>query len=599
VPDLQPQFRRRVAAAGVLFLLVLATRWPLRATVLEEYDSANYALAVVELDLFHEQPHPPGYIFYVWATRLTHALVGDPVLALSTTSAVSGAVSAVLLLEILLPVLGLGPAMVAAVATFASAQVWLQQVRPMQDAFAMAWMLACALALVRATERGGRGRWCAAMALVGLSAGAKQVLPVFFGGVLLWAARAAWTRGGVRWIAAGAGCAVAASLAWFVPLSVHCGSPVTYLEWALGQVAWQRQNDAAAFSLSLARLAVQARATFVTAAGPAWLSVPLWSLAAIGAIHIARRRESTWLLWLLCPLLLIRLFLLGQWPRFALYYLPFVIALAVSGAGRGLASLAPTVRTVVAAVMLAGWCVLQSAHIGPTLVALHRGPSPIAAALEAVARRFSPAETVLLVDRRVLERHVTYYNRPYGFRQAMEDDLQPGLLRHARHVVKVYALAGRPSVSADWQGQGDPLGEWSLDVPRAGELSPFRDFWNVSAFELQGAYVTLRRFHMDDDGRTFATPQSAVVVFHAPPGGFILRLRFVRPGAARFVVGGRSVSWDGGGPLFDLPILPAESAEGRVRVDVVPECGVTFCLELGGVEVAQLTGNGERGHLRQ
>jgi len=586
VPDPPPPLRRRAAAAAAVFLLVLATRWPLRATVLEEYDSANYALAVVELDLFHEQPHPPGYIFYVGATRLAQAFVGDPVQALSATSAVSGAVSAVLLLELLLPVLGLLPAAAAVVAVFASAQVWLQQVRPMQDAFAMAWMLACVLALVRATERGGRWRWCLAMGLVGLSAGAKQVLPVFFIGLLLWAVRAAWARGGVRWIAAGVAAAAMASLAWLVPLSIHCGSLHTYLEWAVGQVAWQGRNDAAAFSMSLDRLAAQARATFVAAAGPSWLAAPLWILAALGAVHVARRREHAWLLWLLLPLVAIRLLLLGEWPRFALYYLPFVITLAVIACRAAFTRLAPAVRAIVGGALLTAWCVLQAAHIAPTMAALHRGPSPMSSALDTLARRFPPAETVLLVDRATLGRHLTYYNRAHGFRYAKEEELLPGLLRHARHVVKLYAAADGPRASGDWQGQGEPVGDWRLEVPRAGDLSPFQDFWNVSAFELQGAYVTLRRFRMDDDGRTFATADSAVVVFHAPPGGFRLRFRFARAGAARFAVGTRSVSWDGRGSVFDLPILPTESAEGRVRVDITPECGEPSCLELAGVDVA-------------
>lgn len=577
---------RRRGVAIALFLLVLVSRWPLRATVLEEYDSANYALAVHELDLFHEQPHPPGYIFYIWAARLAYVFTGDAVLALSTVSALSGAVSALLLLALLAPVLGFAPAVLACLSTFAAAQVWLQQVRPLQDAFALAWMLGCALALVRATERGGLRPWYLAMALVGLSAGAKQVLPIFLAGLLLWAVRAAWRRGGARWMAAGAAAAALASLTWFVPLSLHCGSPGTYLEWAFGQVAWQRENDAAAFQPSLSRFAAQVHATFVMPAGPRWLALPLWTLAAIGAADLRRRRHALWLLWLVLPLLALRLLVLGEWPRFSIYYLPFVIALAGAGVRRILARLvgSTAARVALADLIAIGWCALQVGHVWPTLVALHRGPSPAAAALHALSARFPSRDTVVLVERGVLARHVAYYARLHGLRYTLEEDLAPGLLRDARHVVKLYS-SGRASTSAAWTGQGEPVGTWRLSVPRTRELSPFTDFWSVAAFELRGAYVTFRRFRMDEPGRTFATPDSAVVVFHAPPEGFTLRFHAARPAAARFVIGSRTAVWDGGHGSYDLAISAAEAAAGRVRVDVIPECGPADCLELTDVTV--------------
>jgi hypothetical protein len=580
---------RRWAAAIVLFVLALATRWPVRATVLEEFDSANYALAVLELNLRKAQPHPPGYIFYVGATRAANALVGDPVAALVMVSVVSGAVSVVLLLELLVPVLGLLPATAACLATLAASQVWLQQARPMQEAFALAWMLGVALALVRAVENGGFRPWCAAMAVVGLSAGAKQVLPIFFMGLLAWAARAAWRKGGLRWIAAGVGAALVASLTWFVPLSVHCGSPLAYIEWAMGQVAWQREHDAAAFALGWARVAQQARVTFVTAAGPAWSAPFLWALALAGAAVVARRREAVWLLWLLVPLVVVRMFLLGLWPRFDVYYLPLVIALAVAGVGTLLARLVTVaaLRIVIGGALLAGWCGVQALHVVPTLAALHRGPSPTASALEAIAARCPPEQTLLLTRPSTLQRQVEYYARRHGFRHQSEDEVSTGTLREARHVVKLHA-DDRVEVSASWMGEGAAVGRWSLAVPHAEELTPTRDFWNVSAFELTGAYVALRRFRMDESFRTFAAPESAVVVFRAPREGALVRLTFRTGARARFVIDQRrSIEWDGVGATYELALGPEELPDGRARIDVIPECGGPECLELLEVRVVR------------
>src|SRR5687768_9508340 len=109
----------RPRLALVLAALALVTRWGLRSSILEEYDSANYALAILDFDLFREQPHPPGYIFYVAATRLAHLATDDPIAALTAVSALSGAVSAVLLFELLVPWLGLVRASLASLAVLA------------------------------------------------------------------------------------------------------------------------------------------------------------------------------------------------------------------------------------------------------------------------------------------------------------------------------------------------------------------------------------------------------------------------------------------------------------------------------------------------
>jgi hypothetical protein len=57
---------------------------------LEEMDSALYALALQEFNLFKHQPQPPGYLFYIWAARLAQRWVHDPVQALATVQTVSG-----------------------------------------------------------------------------------------------------------------------------------------------------------------------------------------------------------------------------------------------------------------------------------------------------------------------------------------------------------------------------------------------------------------------------------------------------------------------------------------------------------------------------
>jgi hypothetical protein len=59
-----------------LFVLTLATRWPLRVSSLEEFDSANYALAVREFNIAKHQPHPPAISFL--SGRLVSSSSGFP-----------------------------------------------------------------------------------------------------------------------------------------------------------------------------------------------------------------------------------------------------------------------------------------------------------------------------------------------------------------------------------------------------------------------------------------------------------------------------------------------------------------------------------------
>jgi len=58
---------------------------------LSEWDSFNFAQALGRFDLGTHQPHPPGYSLYVFLSKMVLAAVGDRVLALTSVSAVSGA----------------------------------------------------------------------------------------------------------------------------------------------------------------------------------------------------------------------------------------------------------------------------------------------------------------------------------------------------------------------------------------------------------------------------------------------------------------------------------------------------------------------------
>jgi hypothetical protein len=72
---------------GVTFGLYLATR----SHSLDDWDSVNFARAIEKFDLALQQPHPPGYPAYVFLSRLVNLVTNDPLISLTSLSAICGA----------------------------------------------------------------------------------------------------------------------------------------------------------------------------------------------------------------------------------------------------------------------------------------------------------------------------------------------------------------------------------------------------------------------------------------------------------------------------------------------------------------------------
>lgn len=70
--------RRGILAVSIVGLASLwAARWCWRARYLYEWDSAQYALAILRFDVREHRPHPPGYPLWVVLLKATHLLIAD------------------------------------------------------------------------------------------------------------------------------------------------------------------------------------------------------------------------------------------------------------------------------------------------------------------------------------------------------------------------------------------------------------------------------------------------------------------------------------------------------------------------------------------
>ena len=88
---------RALATGGVIGLAALVTRWPFRSHWLFSWDSANYALAFLRIDIAAHRPHPPGYLGYVLAAKLLNHFIGDANLSLVLWNMVATALAALTL----------------------------------------------------------------------------------------------------------------------------------------------------------------------------------------------------------------------------------------------------------------------------------------------------------------------------------------------------------------------------------------------------------------------------------------------------------------------------------------------------------------------
>ncbi|HEX9870174.1 MAG TPA: glycosyltransferase family 39 protein [Candidatus Tectomicrobia bacterium] len=581
-----------------LFVLTLATRWPLRVSSLEEYDSANYALALEEFNLVIHQPHPPGYIFFIWVSRFAQLWTDDAVQALTAVQVVSGALSIALFYVLLrLCMRPLWAFLSTLMLTF-SAQVWFQQVRPLEDAFAWLWMLGVVYALVRSLTDGGRW-WIGGMSLLGLAMGVKQVLPSFLLGLL---ARTLWEYGRQRrfqTVMLGVFAAAIASLTWVVPLSLHAGSVQSYLALALTQLQWQRQHDALIFNWVPSHIRSQWAATFLIIWGGKSLALPMWGLAATGAWQVWRHYPALrWLLWLVVPILGVRFFTLGYWPRFTLYYLPFLIPLVVVGlytlllaASRVIHRLGLSTHLtwphlqarwaiIVAVIGVILWTAFQVRYIFPTLYILHWEPTPVRRAMQFIQQHYDPARTGILSDSQLISRHLDYYAKAAGFINIYEPRIRHGVLQGVDHVLRMQEEPIPPSL-------GQHLGTWSFKVPRWRELSQQSDFLHVSLYEHTGPIVIFRDWHRPEvDGERLARwskPEgSQIWIFRGPPEEFAIRLR----GEVRTLPGhssapGLMIEVDGAyayrldGPEIDtlVHIPAAATIRNPTMITVRPPCG--------------------------
>jgi hypothetical protein len=227
-----------VLAWGALLCWVWISRWTVAPGVLYEWDSANYALGMLDFDIYQHQPHPPGYpLFTLLLRTFGHFWSSATGPFLMVNNLLS---SAILLLMGWMLRRATGPlvALLAAAAFSVCPPFWYQGA--VSTAYvAECFCSVCCMALALALVRGRLGAPVAALLLalvLGLRpSGLMSFTPLVLMAVLLrWPG---WRRLALAAAAFCAGCAM-----WFVPLVLLGGGWDRYWEATGALVAWQRST---------------------------------------------------------------------------------------------------------------------------------------------------------------------------------------------------------------------------------------------------------------------------------------------------------------------------------------------------------------------
>lgn len=384
--------------AFLVVVLALAVYLPFQSISLDDFDSYNFARALLRFDPAAGIPHPPGYVLYVWLGRMALRVTGDPRVALTALSAVCAALACGLLFVIAQALFDAQAALYAFVLVWLTPLMWLNANKALSDAPGLLVQALCMLFIVLAMQR-RTPLWAAGLCL-GVAAGFRPQGVIGLGAALLLTML--WLRVRPReWFTSGLA-VILSTLTWLLPLLAAFDWKVDalrhYLTGATGFVTSQESLFATALSAKsvLARWQElwfwSSQAVF----GPiaAWLRTALFAatLAFAGIACIKRRKDSgVWLCvaWL-APQVIVHLLFLN--PSLTRYLLTFLFPAAILVAA-GLNS--PFPRQLGLAITLVFMLVVGSATL-PLAQGLHTILSPPEQLADYLAQRFARTQTLVI-----------------------------------------------------------------------------------------------------------------------------------------------------------------------------------------------------------
>ena len=296
----------------------------------DEWDSVNFALSLVQFDVLGNQPHPPGQIVYVCLLRLVNLFTKNELLTLSLSSAVCGSLALVpyyfTLRQIFRPAIALG----ASVLTAFTFGYWLTSLRMISDPVAGLFVYGTVCVLLV----GLKDRRCLflGMLLCGITLGIKQTAVYFLAPFAIMINLVVLIRNGPRRPLLASAIFAFVVAAWLWPTVVNCHGWTNYLGACRAIQRENYANESIIFHLSQVKAELQARHDFIQPWGSWWLAVTMLILTSVGVVLCARR-DLKGLLFLVFGLsvTLYAYFFLYRFNKYYIYYVPIYCAFAAAG----------------------------------------------------------------------------------------------------------------------------------------------------------------------------------------------------------------------------------------------------------------------------
>jgi hypothetical protein len=225
----------------LLFVVGLVSRVIFQSQILYHWDSVNFAYAIHEFDLAKEQPHPPGYIGYVWLSQVVDSFIHDAQTTLVSLSIVASALSVVALFYLGRAMFDRRVGLIAALFLASSPLFWFY------GEIALPHTLDTLLVIVAAwwlyeTMVGKHGYLYPGVVMLAIAGGVRPQTLVFLAPLLLFALRGVgWRRFLVAGLLGGVVC-----LGWFIPLMALSGGYSNYMR-IMGEFGSRFQDTTSVF----------------------------------------------------------------------------------------------------------------------------------------------------------------------------------------------------------------------------------------------------------------------------------------------------------------------------------------------------------------
>jgi hypothetical protein len=403
---------------GILGLGTFLSRFLFRSRILYHWDSVNFAYAMREFSVAKEQPHPPGYIVYVWLCRLVDIAVHNAQTTMVFISITASALAVVALFHLGWSMFNHRIGLIAALFLATSPLFWFY------GEIALPHSLDTLLVIVSVwwlyeTMQGDHRYLYPAVTIIAIAGGVRQQTIVFLAPLLLFALRHV---GWKRFLIAGVLGAVIC-LAWFVPLIVLSDSFSNYIR-VVGAFASRFQSTTSVF-MGAGWRGVERNMRKLTMYTLYGWSVAMVPSVAYAASQIWRREwPQRWekpiflLLWIAPSLVFYTVVHMGQ-QGLIFVFLPVLLLLSAVGLTRLLTiqlRLLITITAILVALNASIFCLVPEYPLGAgtqrllTRATLINSDHYYGDRFTTIRQNFAPGSTAILAAN---WHHVEYYLPEY------------------------------------------------------------------------------------------------------------------------------------------------------------------------------------------